>query len=155
MSSKKENSNSKKFGLGKHLFLSEDGSIQLGSDKVIEEFKKPKIKKIVKTQSDVNWLKEKSNIAYHLLVFILDNLPQDGFFICSYRVFEERFGISQASVTRAIKLLKENGFINIFKSGTTNVYSLNYSLTLSTFDNGRKYSAFSSIVFLSYSENYN
>ena len=48
--------------------------------------------------------------------------------ICSYQVFQEALGMSGRTVSRAIKYLKDNGFIYIYKSGSSNVYIANKNL---------------------------
>ena len=47
---------------------------------------------------------------------------------CSYAVFEDYFGKSRSTVYRAVKLLEENGFLNVLKMGTSNVYVVNEDL---------------------------
>jgi hypothetical protein len=73
--------------------------------------------------------------------------------MCSYRVFEEVLNLSKQTITRSIKILKDNGFIAIYKSGTSNVYIVNDNLAWSSWGNNKKYCKFPTNVILSYSEN--
>ena len=47
---------------------------------------------------------------------------------CFYSVFMKYFDISKEIVIRVIKFLKDNGFIDVLKSGTFNVYIVNHEV---------------------------
>lgn len=91
--------------------------------------------------------------ALRLLLFIMENMDKYNALVCSYTVFQERLEISQATVARAIKYLKEHGFIVILRSGSSNVYVLNDNLAWANYGNMHKYCMFPANVILSSSEN--
>ncbi len=69
-------------------------------------------------------LMQKSPIAYRIWKFILNNIEGCNSLMCSYLVFQEALNISKPTVTRAMKLLKEENFLEIYKSGSSNIYML-------------------------------
>lgn len=74
------------------------------------------------------WLMRKSPIAYQILRFITDNMDHYNALICSYRVIEESLGVSHSTIARAIRLLQERKYLQVSKSGTTNIYWVNKEL---------------------------
>lgn len=75
-----------------------------------------------------DWLMKKSPAAYRVLRFIAKNMDNYNALICSYTVFAETLGYSRQTIFSAIKLLKEKKFIDVVKSGNTNVYLINKEL---------------------------
>ena len=73
--------------------------------------------------------------------------------VCSYAVLQEALGISKASVQRGISYLKNEGYIDIAKSGTTNVYILNPNIVWNSWGTNFKYCEFPAKVILSETEN--
>ncbi|HDX9580803.1 TPA: replication/maintenance protein RepL, partial [Bacillus pseudomycoides] len=77
---------------------------------------------------ELRWLMANHNFASSLLFFILEHMDNRNALACSYAVFEDYFGKSRSTVYRAVKLLEENGFLNVLKMGTSNVYVVNEDL---------------------------
>ena len=102
-----------------------------------------------------DWLIGKSAIAYRIFKFLTTNMDDYNAVICSYKVLQETFGISQVTVARAVKLLKEKGYIAVFKSGTSNVYALNDKIVWNSWGTNYQYSKFPANVILSISEQEN
>jgi DNA-binding transcriptional ArsR family regulator len=102
-----------------------------------------------------DWLMGKSAIAYRIFRFLINNMDTYNAVICSYHVLQETFGISQPTVARAIKLLKDKGYIYILKSGTSNVYALNDKIVWNSWGKNYPYSKFPANVILSISEQEN
>lgn len=102
---------------------------------------------------EMRWLTNKSGKASNILNFIMEHMDHQNALMCSYKVFEDYFGFSTSTVTRNIKLLKDNGFIDILKSGTSNVYIVNKEVAWSSWDNQKKYCKFSGNVLISATEN--
>ncbi len=98
------------------------------------------------------WLAVKHPKAHAILYFLVDQMDEYNAVMCSYKVLEEVLEISTPTVTRNIKVLKDNGFIQILKSGTSNVYTINDSVYWKSWGNNRKYSKFPANVVLSASE---
>lgn len=90
--------------------------------------------------------------ALAILFFIFDHMDKYNALICSYKVFQEALGMSQATVARSIKYLKEHGFLHVYKSGTSNVYVANNDLVWNSWGNNTKYCEFPTNLILSRSE---
>jgi len=99
-----------------------------------------------------DWLMAKSPIAYRIFKFLINNMDGYNAVMCSYKVLQENFDISQDTVRRSIKLLKDKGYIAVFKSGTSNVYAINDKIVWSSWGTNYSYSKFPANVILSISE---
>lgn len=99
-----------------------------------------------------DWLMSKSPIAYRIFKFLINNMDEYNAVICSYQVLQETFEVSKPTVTRAVKLLKEKGYVYIFKSGTSNVYALNDKIVWNSWGTNYRYSKFPANIILSISE---
>lgn len=102
---------------------------------------------------ELRWLILESGIATRILFFIMEHMDNKNALVCSYAIFEEHFGISKPTITRAIKLLKDNGFIDTLKVGTSNVYIMNHEVSWSSWENQKQYSLFNGKVLVSRKEN--
>lgn len=102
---------------------------------------------------EIRWLMKKSRYASNIFNFILEHMDYNNALMCSYQVFMDYFEISKPTVTRAIKLLKDNGFIDVLKSGTSNVYIVNQEIAWSSWDNQKKYCKFNGNILISAIEN--
>lgn len=102
---------------------------------------------------ELRWLMKKSGIASSILNFIMEHMDSKNALICSQQVFMDYFKISRPTVARAIKLLYNNGFIDILKSGTSNVYIVNSSVAWTSWNNQREYCKFEGNILLSKAEN--
>lgn len=102
---------------------------------------------------EMRWLTNKSGKASNILNFIMEHMDYQNALMCSYQVFIDYFGISKASVQRAIQLLKDNGFVDVLKSGTSNVYIVNSEVAWCSWDNQKKYCKFSGNILVSATEN--
>ncbi|MEG2985788.1 MAG: winged helix-turn-helix domain-containing protein [Peptostreptococcaceae bacterium] len=130
------------------------------SDKHEEEIQKRARKGPFKNFVQVNkdyykaedWLMSKSPIAYRIFKFLINNMDEYNAVICSQTVLQENFEVSRVTVSRAIKLLKEKGYIAVFKSGTSNVYTLNDKIVWNSWGTNYDYSKFPANVILSVSE---
>jgi len=99
-----------------------------------------------------DWLMSKSPIAYRMFKFLINNMDGYNAVVCSYKVFQETFDVSQVTVARSIKLLKEKGYIAVFKSGTANVYAVNDKIVWNSWGTNYSQSKFPVNVILSISE---
>ena len=66
-----------------------------------------------------------SPAATKIFWFIVNNMDGYNALIASYKVFEESLGMSNSTVTRGIRHLKELGLLHVKKSGAANVYLIN------------------------------
>lgn len=98
------------------------------------------------------WLAMKHPKAHAILYFLVDQMDECNAVMCSSKVLEEVLDVSRQTVSKNIKILKENGFIEILKSGNANVYAVNDSVYWKTWGNKKKYSKFPANVILALSE---
>lgn len=102
---------------------------------------------------EIRWLMKQSRYASNIFNFILEHMDYNNTLMCSHQIFMDYFEISKPTVTRAIKLLKDNGFVDVLKSGTSNVYIVNQEVAWSSWDNQKKYCKFSGNILISVIEN--
>lgn len=101
---------------------------------------------------DLMWLLNKSPMAYKVLLFLFDHMDKYNAVMCSYQVLQEYFGSSRQTLSSAVKLLKEHGFVAVLKSGTSNVYVVNNDLVWNSWGNNVEYCEFPANVIISASE---
>lgn len=101
---------------------------------------------------DLMWLLNENVTAYKLLLFLFDHMDKYNAVMCSYQVFQEALGVKRTTASNAVKVLKENGFIHVYKSGTSNVYVANPDLVWNSWGNNVQYCEFPANVVLSKSE---
>jgi hypothetical protein len=88
-------------------------------------------------------------IIFDFLKFNMDNYNA---IVCSSKLIEEALNLSESSVARAIKALQNNKFIEIAKTGSSNVYFINSNISWSTDENLKESSSFSAKVMIAKSE---
>jgi len=101
---------------------------------------------------DIMWLQMKHPKAAAILTFLIDQMDTTNAVMCSYQVLQEMFDISPDTVRRAVKILREKGFIWVYKSGSSNVYTINDSLCWKAWGKNRRYSKFPANIIISMSE---
>ena len=99
-----------------------------------------------------DWLMKESPIAYRIFKFLVNNMDDYNAVICSQTVLQEQFEVSRATVSRALKLLKDKGYVAVFKSGTSNVYALNDKIVWKSWGTNYQRSKFPANVLISLSE---
>jgi Fe2+ or Zn2+ uptake regulation protein len=121
-----------------------------------ENSKKSPFKNFVQMNKDYykaeDWLMAKSPIAYRIFKFLINNMDGYNAVVCSQTVLQEQFEVSRVTVSRAIKLLKEKKYIDIFKSGTSNVYAVNKQIAWNSWGSNYRYAKFEANIILSESE---
>ena len=90
--------------------------------------------------------------AAAILNFFFENMDKTNALMCSHKVLQNRFDISASTVKRAISILRDGGFIHIFKSGSSNVYVVNPNLAWKTYGKNAKYCQFPATIILDYDE---
>lgn len=99
-----------------------------------------------------DWLMAKSPIAYRIFKFLINGMDGYNAVVCSYQVLQENFGVSKPTVTRAIKLLKDKKYIEVYKSGTSNVYAVNKQIVWNSWGTNYEYAKFGANIILAESE---
>jgi DNA-binding transcriptional ArsR family regulator len=99
-----------------------------------------------------SWLMRKSPIGYMILRFLAKEMDNYNAIICSFKVMEEALGYSRAALSKAISILKEHHYIDVKKSGTSNVYLINKELYWKSWGTNYKYAEFGTKIIISESE---
>ncbi|EFK6855051.1 plasmid replication initiation protein [Escherichia coli] len=98
-------------------------------------------------------LARKSPIAHEILYYLVEHMGKTtNAVICSYTTLCEVTGVSRPTVGRAIKLLKDDNWIDTVKVGNANAYCVNERVFWQAGRNQRKYAIFSATVIASDSE---
>lgn len=122
------------------------------------ERKKSPYRKWIQMNNDENarkaddWLIANSPVAYRIFKFLVENMDKYNAVICSYKVMQEKFGLGQATVARAIKLLKDHKYIQVVRTGGSNVYMINKYLYWNSWGTNYAYTEFNAKVIISASE---
>lgn len=101
---------------------------------------------------ELMWLAIKYPKAHAILYFLVDQMDEYNAVMCSSKVLEEVLGIGRTTISKNIAILRENGFIAVLKSGTSNVYTINDKVYWKSWGNKKQYSKFPANVVLSMSE---
>jgi hypothetical protein len=100
--------------------------------------------------TDWRRLIRKKPLAAELLMFLIDKTTSQvggtNAVVCSYAVFQEITGFGRSSVASALKVLREDNWIQIIKIGTTHAYAVNEKVAWRGAANGREYAIFSATV---------
>lgn len=92
-------------------------------------------------------------IAAELLMFFIEHMgKQNNAVVVSYATMMEITGRSRATITRAIKSLKDGNWIEAMQIGTTYAYAVNERVAWRTHANQRQYAMFSATVVAGASE---
>lgn len=99
-----------------------------------------------------DWLMSKSPIAYRILKFLIHNMDGYNSVICSYKVMQEQFNVSSDTIRIAIKLLKDKKYVDVYKTGTSNVYSINKNIVWNSWGSNFEFAKFGANIILSENE---
>lgn len=102
---------------------------------------------------ELRWLMTNHAFASNLLFFILEHMNTRNALACSYVIFEDYFGKHKTTIYRNLKILEENGFIDILKMGTSNVYVVNENLAWTDKNTNKKYAKYDGKILVSKKEN--
>lgn len=102
---------------------------------------------------EIRWLMNNHAFAHNLLFFILEHMDNRNALACSYTVFEDYFGKSRTTLYRAVKTLTENGFVDVMKMGSSNVYIVNENLAWTDKNTSKKYTKYDGKILVSKKEN--
>lgn len=129
-------------------------------EKMQEEVKEREKKSIFRNFAQLN----RDNIKYiralqkinpnavSVLMFIIENMDKMNALVCSYRVMQEQLELGRTTISNAIKTLKENNFIYIYKSGTSNIYVLSTEIAWTNTGDKAEYCKFPASIMLAKSE---
>lgn len=101
---------------------------------------------------EMMWLALKHPKAHAILLFLVDQMDNYNAVMCSYKVLQEVLEVSKDTIRLNIKILKDNGYIAVLKSGTSNVYAINDSVYWKSWGNKKQYSKFPANIVLALTE---
>lgn len=91
--------------------------------------------------------------AYRLFQLLCKHMDGTNALCVSNIALQELLDCSKATICRATKYLKDNGWIDILKSGTSNVYIVNPDVAWTSYGDQKAYCKFQANVLLSATEN--
>ena len=95
-------------------------------------------------------LTRKSAIASEILMYLVEHMGRTtNAVVCSYTTLMEITGVSRASVARAIKLLKDDRWVEAVKVGSATAYCVNANAFWQAGRNQKKYAIFQATVIAS------
>jgi DNA-binding PadR family transcriptional regulator len=102
---------------------------------------------------ELRWLMSNHNFPTALLFFMIEHMDNRNALACSYAVFEDYFGKARMTIYRALKVLEENGFIDVLKMGTSNVYLVNQEFAWTDRKDMKKFAKYDGKILVSRKEN--
>lgn len=94
-----------------------------------------------------------NSTALKLFMFIGKHMDNNNALCVSMKSLQELLGYSRQTLSKAVKYLREKGWLCVLKSGTTNIYVLNPNIMWTSYDNQKAYCKFQSNVIVTPSEN--
>ena len=91
--------------------------------------------------------------AYDLFMLLVKHMDGTNALAVSNIALSELLQVTTRTVQRAVKYLKDNGWVCVLKSGTSNVYIVNPDVAWTSYGNQKQYCKFQANVLLSSSEN--
>lgn len=91
--------------------------------------------------------------AFDLFMLITKHMDGMNSLCVSQQALTELLGFSRQTISKSTKYLKDNGWICVLKSGSSNVYIINPEVAWTSYDNQKQYCKFQSNILLSASEN--
>lgn len=103
--------------------------------------------------SQMRTLARKNPVAHEILYYLVEHMGRTtNAVVCSYKTLCEITGVSRPTVGRAIKLLKDDNWIDTVKIGSASAYCVNERVFWQSGKNLRKYAVFSATVIAAESE---
>jgi hypothetical protein len=90
--------------------------------------------------------------AANVFMFLVENMGDDNALIVSQGTMADYMGLSRRTVQYAITYLYENKYIDILKTGTSNIYCINADIAWQQAHNKKRFAKFAARVLVSESE---
>lgn len=98
-------------------------------------------------------LTRRSPLASEILMYFIEHMGKTtNAVVCSYQTLCETTGVSRRSVARAIKILKDDAWVDAVKIGNATAYAINARAFWQARNNLKKYAIFQATVIASESE---
>lgn len=102
---------------------------------------------------DVAKLARDNGKAYDLFMLLVKHMDGTNALAVSNVALSELLQVTTRTIQRAVKYLKDSGWICVLKTGTSNVYIVNPEVAWTSYGNQKQYCKFQANVLLSSSEN--
>ena len=99
-----------------------------------------------------DWLMKHSPTAYRILRFLVSNMDNYNAVLVSYKVMQEKLEYSRTTVADAVRFLKEHQYIQVVRTGGSNVYMINKHIFWRSWGTNYAYAEFDAKVIISASE---
>lgn len=97
---------------------------------------------------------KKNPTAARIFMFLVEHMTYENAVTCSNQVLQEQIGKSRQTIWKAVKLLKDSGYLQIFRlGGGANTYTLNKNIVWTGSKQGKEYFKFDGPVLISAEEN--
>ena len=125
-------------------------------EKADKERKKSHFRSFLQTNKEQyayeDWLMKESPSAYRVLRFLTQNMDNYNALVCSQAVISQVLSYKRETVARAIKLLKEHKFIDVVRTGGSNVYMVNKMLYWNSWGSNYAYAEFGAKIIVTSTE---
>lgn len=91
-------------------------------------------------------------LAGNIFLFMVENMDNTNALMISFQAMSEIFGRTRQCLSKAIKHLKDHNFLDVLKSGNSNVYCLNANIVWHRSRDNIKFAKFKANVYLTYNE---
>ena len=92
--------------------------------------------------------------AAQIFMFLTEHMTHENAVTCSNQVLQEQLGKGRTTIWRALKVLKDSGFIEIYRlGGGANTFTLNKNVVWMGSKHGKEYCYFEGPVLISVEEN--
>lgn len=102
---------------------------------------------------DIAKLASENSSAFTLFMFISQQMDGNNALCISMKALEEALELSRSTLSRAVRHLKEKGWLCVLKTGTSNLYIINPEIEWTSWANQKQYCKFSTNIIVSPSEN--
>lgn len=94
---------------------------------------------------------DRSPVAAKLLVLMAERMDYQNALVCSSAVLEELTGLSRTTIYRAVKLLRDERWLDVIKVGSANAYLVNSGVFWTSYGD-RKHTSFQATILATSSE---
>jgi hypothetical protein len=90
--------------------------------------------------------------AVNLFMWLIEHMDRRNALVVSQQALAEAFNVSDRTIRAHVAFLKARKAIDVFKSGTSNIYAVNAQLAWKSDARGKKYAMFDARVYVAESE---
>lgn len=101
----------------------------------------------------ISELASQNALAFKLFMFLTKHMDNNNALCVSMKSLQELLGYSRQTISKAVKYLKDKGWLCVLKSGTTNIYILNPQIVWTSYDSQKSYCKFQTNVIVTPGEN--